>query len=216
MRRLMLSLSCLIVFAGCALVENDELARRYSDDGLKRYQHGDFVAARESYEAALQIHPNDPGLLYNAGSCCAQLGAQPEAERYYTQCLQKDAGHAAARVALVKLMAQTNRPTEATQAIQDWLKADPKSADAFAVDGWLYDQTGDLTRAQARYQQALEFNPKNVEALTGLGQIYEKMNRPERAVVLYERVLMVEPARQDISRRLDGLLVSGAGRPQPD
>jgi tetratricopeptide (TPR) repeat protein len=205
----------LIGCAGCAL-DNEELADRYCADALNRYEKGDYLAARESYEAALKIRPEDPALLYDAGESCARLGATAQAERYYNECLQKDPNHAPARGALVKLMVRSGRRNDAAQMVDDWLKREPKRADAYALDGWLYHQAGDLPNARGRLEQALEFDPLNVRALTELGLIYEEMNRPDRAVVLYEQVLVRDPNQSEVTRRLNALLAKGAGRPQPE
>ena len=100
--------------------------------------------------------------------------------------------------------------------VDDWIVRDPKSARAYAEDGWLWHRVGDLPRAQARLQQALELDPHEQLALTELGKVYEEMHRPDRAVALYDRVLADHPDQPEVTRRVNALLMKGAGQPRPD
>lgn len=203
----------LVGLAGCA-TEDAERVRDYTADGLNLYRHGDYLGARESFQAALALRPDDPGLMYNVAQCYDHQGAGAPAERYYLACLQRSPDHAAGRHALAALLVHEGRGAEAVHMAEDWLAREPKRADPYALDGWLWHQKGDLPRAQGRLQQALEIDPHNVRALTELAALYEEMHRPDRAVVLYERVLEVEPGNDEITARLNRL--HGTTRPQPE
>jgi tetratricopeptide (TPR) repeat protein len=201
--------------AGCA-IPADERLRDYNEDGVQLFQKGEFAAARDSFQAALTLKPEDPGLLYNLGECYDHLGDATRAERYYRECLAQVPNQVACRHALVVLLVRTNRRPEAVQLVQDWLAKEPKLAAAYAEDAWLYHQAGDLPRAQGRLQQALELDPHEQHALTELALIYEGMNRPDRALVLYERVLERDPKQVDIAGRVNFLLAKGARPPHPE
>jgi tetratricopeptide (TPR) repeat protein len=201
--------------AGCA-VPVDERVRDYNEDGVYLYTHGDYSPARESFEAALALRPEDAALMYNIGECYDHLGNVVKAEKYYRQCLGCSPNHCACRHALIVLLVRTNRRPEAVSMVQDWLAKEPKSAVAYAEDGWLSRQMGDLPRAQTRLQQALELDPHNETALAELAQVYEDMHRPDRALVLYERILERDPKQSEIISRVNYLLTKGAGRPHPD
>jgi tetratricopeptide (TPR) repeat protein len=201
--------------AGC-LTPSAERVRDYNDDGVYLYAHGNYSAARESFEAALTLKPDDPPLLYNIAQCYDHVGNTARAEQYYQACLQRAPNNPEYRHALVELLVRTNRREQAAQLVQDWLAKEPKVAYAYAEDGWLLHQAGDLPRAQARLQQALELDPHNQRALTELALIYEAMQRPDRALVLYERVLERDPKQAEVTDRVNYLLAKGAGRPHPE
>jgi Flp pilus assembly protein TadD len=215
MRQVWLMAGMVLGLAGCSTVA-DERFRDYNEDGVQLFQHGNYADARESFQAALALKPEDSALLYNLGECYDHLGDGAKAERFYQACLQRAPNHVPCRHALAVLLVRENRRPEVAKMIEDWLAREPKLAAAYAEDGWFWRQTGDLPRAQARLQQALEFDPHDGRALTELAQIYETMQRPDRALVLYERALEGAPNQPELTNRVNMLLAQGAGRPRPE
>jgi Flp pilus assembly protein TadD len=205
----------ILSLGGCSTTEQDRI-HAYSQDGVYLFQHGDFERARQSFETALLLKPEDPSLLYNIGQCYDRQGNTIQAERYYTTCLMRDRDHVACHHALAVLLVRGNRRPEAERMVGDWLSRSPKLAAAYAEDGWLLSQAGDLPRAQARLQQALELDPHDTRALTELGRVYEAMRRPDRALVLYERSLESDRNQPDVTDRVQFLLANGVRRPRPD
>lgn len=201
---------------GCVLTADQERVRDYNQDGVFLFQHGDYVGARDSFQAAFALHPEDPALMYNLGECQERIGNLPKAECYYRECLQRQPKNPSARHALVALLTRTGRQKDAAVLVDLWLKEEPVTGEAYAEDGWLLHHTGDLPRAQARLHQALEVEPRNRLALTELALVYESMHRPDRAVVLYERILEDNPEDKDVSNRVNYLLTKAPGRPRPD
>lgn len=204
-----------LIFTGCT-ASIPERVRDYNEDGVHLFQTGDYGNARESFQAALALRPEDADLLYNVGRCYDRQGDPAKAERFYTACLQHSVNHADCRHALAALLVREGRGAEATQMVQDWLAREPKRAAAHAEDGWLWFQSGDLPRAQQRLQEALEMDPHDRRALLELARVFEAMQRPERAVVLYERLLQQDPRQTEVARRVSQLQAQGAGRPRPD
>src|SRR6266404_1655979 len=200
---------------GCESASQERL-RDYNPDGLYLFQRGDYAAARESFQAALTLKPNDPGLLYNVGECYDRLGDPAKAERSYNECLVQTPNHTDCRHALASMLVRVGRKEDATRLVEDWLAREPRLAAAYAEDGWLWHQAGDLPRAQTRLQQALELDPHEPRALVGLALVYEAMQRPDRAAALYERVLERDPHQVEVARRLNRLRSQGAHQPQPD
>jgi Flp pilus assembly protein TadD len=190
--------------------------RDYTQDGLALYRHGNFVDARDTFEAALELQPDDAVLMYDLGQCYDRIGDAAKAEKLYRTCLERAPDLSACRQALCRLLVRERRSPEAGQIIEDWLIHDPKCAAAYAIDGWMWHLTGDLPRAQARLQQALLLDPRDPLALTELALVYEALNRPERALVLYERSLARDPEQPEVLLRLAVLRAQGAGRPKPD
>jgi Tfp pilus assembly protein PilF len=215
MRRAGWVLGLAVCFAGCAS-SIEQQVREHNNDGLDLFRRGQYLPARQSFEAGLQLRPGDAGLLYNIGECYDRQNVPAQAEKFYNDCLQQDPNHAPCRHALAALLVRQGRSADAARMIDAWLAREPKRADPYALDGWLWDQKGDLPRAQARLHQALDLDPQNVYALSEMALLYEAMHRPDRAKVLYERVLAREPNRADIVERLNRLVSQGAQRPQPE
>ena len=81
-----------------------ERARLYNEDGVHMYQQGDYAQARESFRAALQLTPEDVGLIYNIAETYERQGALAEAERHYYECLDRSPNHVVCRHTLASLL----------------------------------------------------------------------------------------------------------------
>lgn len=208
-------LALALCLEGCESASQERL-RDYNLDGVYLFQRGDYAAARESFQAALALKPEDPGLLYNLGECYDRLGDTAKAERSYHQCLVQASNHAACRHALASMLMRIGRKDDAGRLVEDWLAREPRLAAAYAEDGWLWHQAGNLPHAQTRLQQALELDPHDARALVELALVYEAMQRPDRAAALYERVLERDPRQAEIAKRLNRLRSQGTHQPLPD
>ncbi len=193
-----------------------EHVHEYNEDGVYLFQHGRYDYARDSFQAALALQPENPDLMYNVGQCYDRMGQAARAEYYYNQCLQRNAHHPECRHALAMLLVHTGRREEAVRMVQDWLRQFPKEAAAFAEDGWLHQQEHEPVVALMRFQQALDLNPHDVRALTEMGRVYEELHYPERALVLYELALLVKPQQPDVAERARLLRKQGIGPPRPE
>jgi Tfp pilus assembly protein PilF len=185
-------------------------------DGIKAYRRGGYREARQHFEAALQLRPNDADVLYNLGRTAEKENKLDEANELFRRSIVEQPDHASARQARTQLLCKTGKREQADREVQAWLVDHPSSAAAYAEDGWLRLQDGDLDRARGRFQQALDRDPKNVRALNELGRIYERMDYPGRAAELYRRSLAHQADQPEIRERLDALVKAGVTAPRPD
>jgi tetratricopeptide (TPR) repeat protein len=211
---LILSLTFAALVPGCETAEQERL-KQLNTDAMHRFSQGDYAGARESFEGALIIKPEDTNLLCNIGQCFDRQGDKIQAEKWYRQCLEKSGEHAECRHSLIVLLYGTNRRAEAEKMVQDWLAQAPNLPGPYAADGWLLRQERAYPQAQARLQQALNLDAHYVRALVELGIHYEEMNLPERALVLYERALAQNPNQPEVTERLNSLRQQHVGRPKP-
>jgi Flp pilus assembly protein TadD len=204
----------LLLTAGCVDTNTLERVQQYNEIGLNAYEHGEYRAARESFQAALTLEPEDAALMYNVGQCYDRLGDVAKAEQFYQKCLLRAPNHAACRHALADLWVRAGRRPEAEKMVEDWLKREPNLASALAEDGWLWHVRGDLPKAQGRLHDALKLDPHDLRALTELAIVYEELHRPDRALVLYERCLAINPRQPDIAARVQQLRQNAVGPPR--
>src|SRR3954465_5672207 len=105
MERLFLAGCLLLPAVGCALPSPiTERVRAYNADGLYLYTKGDYRDARDSFEAALEMNPNDVSLRFNLAQSCGGLGDLAKAEKLYNECLSHDFNHADYRPRLCVLL----------------------------------------------------------------------------------------------------------------
>jgi tetratricopeptide (TPR) repeat protein len=215
MLRVAIVAGVLLAVSACADTAQERL-HEYNQDALVLYQQGSYDHARETFEAALALKPNDAYILYNLGRCHEKLGQVDRAEARYNESLRIAPDHPDCRHALAQLLVSHGRRDEAVRMAEAWLTARPDLAPAYALDGWLWHQFGDLPRAQGRLQQALERDSRNTHALNELALVYEDMHRPDRAAALYERSIDYKPDQPEVKARLASLRKDGAGTPRPD
>jgi tetratricopeptide (TPR) repeat protein len=203
------------MLVGCVTTGNERV-HDYNGDGVFLYHQGNYSGAREAFQAAQALKPEDPNIYYNLGQCYDHMGETAKAERDYQECLSRAPNHADCRHALGAMLVRVGRRDDAFIMVQDWLVRETKRAAAYAEDGWLLYQVGDLPGAQARLQQALDLDPHEPRALVELARVYEAMQRPDRAAALYERVLERDPKQFELVKRLNQFKSQGAGQPHPD
>lgn len=205
----------LLVVAGC---DNTKQARiqAYNEDGRELFQKGAYRDARDSFQAALALKPDDAGLLFNRGECFDRLGMVAKAEEDYRACLKAEPNNVSCRHALTALLVRGKREAEAQNFVADWIVKEPKLAAAYAEDGYLLRMHGDLPKARDRIQQALDLDPHDERALTEMALTYEALNRNDRALVLYEKILERKPNETEVVNRVNFLLAKGAKHPHPE
>lgn len=207
--------ACLCFLLGCAGTGQERL-RAYADEGRQLFRQGAYAEARDNYQTALTLSPNDPELQFQLARCHEKLGQTAEAEKLYLGCLRNQPSHAEAGLALVGLQLQTGRRREAETFVSNWLRQFPRAAGPYLADGTLRARDGDLDSARARFHQALDFEPRNPRAMTELAVIYEKLDRPDRALVLYERSLEADAEQPKVRKHVEAMLARGITRPRPD
>lgn len=204
----------LVVAVGCTTTVQEKV-RVYNADGMQLFHSGKYVEARETFQAALELAPEDATLRFNLGQCYERLGDAKKAEGLYSECVQRSPNHAESRQALCTLMVRQGRRDEAVKMVEAWLVKEPKLADPYILDGWLWSQAGNLPRAHARFQQAVQLEPANSRALNELAITYETMHYPDRALVLYEQSLAVQPNQPAVVDRVNRLRGQGIKPPRP-
>src|SRR5262245_11703293 len=89
--------------AGCPPAAQQRV-RLFNADGVYLYQAGEFPGARDCFQAAAELAPEDPSLRYNLGRCQERLGQVSEAEKTYRYCLRLSPDHPDCRHALAELL----------------------------------------------------------------------------------------------------------------
>jgi Tfp pilus assembly protein PilF len=204
-----------LVAAGCTPTMQDRV-RAYNADALYLFQHGDYPHARDTFQAALDLTPEDADLRFNIAQCYERMGNQDKAESTYCECVQKAPNHAESRHALCVLMVRQKRREEAVRMVEDWLRRQPRLSAPYAEDGWLWHQAGDLPRALSRLEQALQFDPQNTRAIVEMALVYEELGYPDRALVLYDRSLDFNPNQPDVLQRVNRMRSQGVKYPRPE
>lgn len=85
-----------------------------------------------------------------------------------------------------------NRSDDAVALLTNWLKKQPKDADATAQLAEAYLSQGKTAEATRQYEVAVQLAPKNVMALNNLAWLYQQAKDP-RALVVAKRAYDLQP-----------------------
>ena len=111
------------------------------------------------------------------------------------------AGLATARKAI-----REGRSLRAFEALQHVTAIAPKSADAWALLGWVHNDLGRADEADAALARAIALDPGHLEALNTLGVIASESADPAAAIHFFERALALDPdnpaTRYNLAQRL--------------
>src|SRR6516225_5257983 len=92
MRRMVCWAWITLTIAGCLTTE-EERAHDYNSQGVRLYQQGNFSAAQQDFQAALQLSLGDADLVYNIGQCYEKQNDLDRSEQTYSECLRKNPNH---------------------------------------------------------------------------------------------------------------------------
>ncbi|MBM4073453.1 MAG: tetratricopeptide repeat protein [Planctomycetes bacterium] len=216
MHRRRLAAKLLVVFLlGCDTTVQDRV-KDFNREGTILYRQGEYQAAREHFEQASELKPDDSNLLYNIGQCYERQGEWPKAESFYRKCLEQEPEHEDVRFALAQVLDRTGRRDEAARLANDWLVSHSHKAAPYALDGWRLRQDRAFPQARGRLMQALAIDPHCSRALVELGILYEQLGEPERSLILYQRSLEYNPRQPDVIDRLNELKAKNVGKPLPN
>lgn len=205
---------------GCAwTAHSDNIA------GVGFFEQGNYAAATQKFQQAIEADPNDADSYYNLAATYhrqGKLANQPaqlqQAETYYHLCLDRNPDHRDCYRGLAVLLVEENRADDAFTLIQRWGEHSPTSADPKIELARLFQEFGDKTAAQAHLQDALTIAPDNARALAALGKLKEESGDPTQALNVYQRSLASNQFQPEVEARVATLqaVVPGAAPIAPD
>lgn len=205
----------LVAGSGC-----DWVSQSQNVTGVGLYEQGNYAAAIDQFQMAIQNDPGDSDSYYNLGATYYRLGNDThnlaelqQAEQFYRVALDMNPNHVDANRGLAVLMVQENRPTEAFALMQNWAARNPASPDARIELARLYEEFGKPADAQTHLEEALALQPNNPRALAALGKLKEQSGDRAQALAIYQRSLEYNQYQPDVQSRVAALGGAGYGMP---
>jgi tetratricopeptide (TPR) repeat protein len=197
--------------------------------GVGFFEQGNYAAATQKFQRAIEADPNDPDSYYNLAATYhrqGKLAQQPaqqqaqyqQAETYYHLCLDRSPDHRDCYRGLAVLLVEQGRATDAFSLLQRWGERSPSSPEPKVELARLFQEFGDKSAAQAHLQDALSIAPDNPRALAALGKLREESGDSAQALAVYERSLASNHFQPEVAARVATLqaVVPGAVPTAPD
>jgi tetratricopeptide (TPR) repeat protein len=182
-----------------------QLRQAWQADAELYLREQNYAKAEAAFSHALQVVPDDPGLLYGRGLAYAEAGQIDQAVQDFEHLLKLKPGDADASNALGYTLADANRDLpEAERLIRAARAAkpdDPAIADSW---GWLQYRKGNLEQAAQTLRNAW-LARKDADVGVHLGEVLWKQGRQQDAQRIFDEVRKLDPhnvALQETLKRL--------------
>lgn len=164
-----------------------------------------YAKAETAFSRALQVVPNDPGLLYGRGLAYADGGQIDLAVQDFEQLLKIKPGDVDASNALGYTLADANRDLPAAERLLGAARAarpdDPAVADSW---GWLQYRLGHLEQA-AQILRGAWAARQDADVGVHLGEVLWKQGRQQEAQKVFDDVRKLDPKSPSLQETLKRL-----------
>lgn len=171
---------------------NPEIAKAHKDLGIIYLNKRLFDYAKEEFETAMKLAPNDFEIIFEYGNFLYSISENLEAERYYAEALEIEPNNVLALtfMALNKLI--LNQLDEAYDYIMKAIKVQPHHEYVqFCVGRILYAR-GDYEEAKRYLIKAVEQNP-DVETQNTLALTYYALGEYQSALNVFKNIYAKKP-----------------------
>lgn len=161
--------------------------------GSAQLQAKNLAAARQDFESAKQIAPQDP-LVYNSLALVSLAENKPQdAMGLFENALNVDATNFDALNGLITLYANNKDLGKAHARIDQALNAYPNIASLHFLKAnvYGYEQNGQMVEAELR--RAIEIDPNYLVAYSSLANLYIKAKQEDRAIAEYQKIVSLRP-----------------------
>jgi tetratricopeptide (TPR) repeat protein/lipopolysaccharide biosynthesis glycosyltransferase len=174
--------------------------------GRTNRRRGDHLAARQYFEAAVAVAPENLAAAVEIGTTLRELDQLDEAEARYRAVLDHAPGYVAALNGLAELAQRRGD----TFAALDWFEraavADPGNPIAQFHVGRTLLSLGRVDEAEMQFRRVVEDSPGHPGALTYLAQIARQRGDLSAALAFYERAASSDPSRVIVQIGMAGTL----------
>ena len=182
-----------------------QLSQAWQIDAELYLRELDYPKAETAFSRALQVMPDNPGLLYGRGMSYAQAGQIDQAVKDFEHLLKVKPGDIDASNALGYTLADANRDLPEARKLLQVARAakpdDPAIADSW---GWLQYRLGHLQQAEQTLRGAW-LARKDADVGVHLGEVLWKQGRQHDAQKIFDEVRKLDPhsaSLQDTLKRL--------------
>lgn len=169
-----------------------ETTQSLIETGQRKFGQGDLAGALSAFAAAVQKSPADAQPLILRGSVYQKLGKLPEAEADLRAALRLNPKLPNAfdvRAELAAILADSKRPKDAAELLEQLLRENPRHADSLYNLGLSREALGDFPAAAAAYARAVREKPSEPDLRLALAGAQRKAGRHAEALAAAQEAL---------------------------
>jgi tetratricopeptide (TPR) repeat protein len=187
------------------LDQPEQLRRAWQADAELYMREQHYAQAAKAYDHALQVLPNDPGLLYGRGLAYAEAGRIDQAVADFRHLLKIKPDDVDASNALGYTLADAGRDLPEAKKLIEVARAakphDPAIADSW---GWLQYRLGHLDEAARSLRQAWSA-ARDADVGVHLGEVLWKLGKRQDAQQVFDQVRRLDPNNANLHKTVQRL-----------
>ena len=161
--------------------------------GTAQLQMKNIAGARQDFEAARNIAPNDPVVYNSLGLAAIAENKIPDAITAFETALKVDATNFDALNGLVSLYAKTQQLDRAHALLDQALSTYPNMASLHFLKANVYGFQKNAASVQAELNKAIEIDPNYLPAYSSLASLYLNSNQADLAIAEYQKIIAIRP-----------------------
>lgn len=163
---------------------------------------GNHVLARERFEKALKLFPENPNIRFNLGKALEDQGLQEQAVKHYKRVLVDDPLNDAARLNLANCLLANRNFNDAKAFYQEILFRNSRNTGALTGLGCCLVELGDVRGGLDLHREALKFDNSLVAAWSNQAIAFKKLGRELECIHSHERAIELSPLNGDLRLNL--------------
>jgi tetratricopeptide (TPR) repeat protein len=172
---------------------NLETAENNFQTGKKLEQQGKLEEAIATYNAAIELNPNNPEFHRSLGEVLQRVGRPAEAIASYRQAIELQPKLSKAYHNLGNALSQLKQWPEAIASYRRAIELNPNFPTACYRLAEALQQLGEIEAAVASYHQAIELNPNHPDFHHSLGELWRQQGKDREAIACYRRAIELQP-----------------------
>jgi tetratricopeptide (TPR) repeat protein len=167
--------------------------KNYLARGVAQAQLRDLAAAKQDFEKAREIAPNDTEPYNNLASIAVVENKLDDAIGLFENALKLDATNFSALNGLIAVYAKKNQLDKAHARIDQVLNSYQNNASLHYLKAQVYGYQHDMKGSEAELRKTLEIDTHYLAAYSALGALFVNSKQEERAIAEYRKILEIRP-----------------------
>ncbi len=165
----------------------------FFDKGIEYFKGEKFNDATISFEAAMQLMPNDTMAILNAATSADRANNSEKAKKFYQQLMNLKFNDPKIYAILSELYKSDKDTVRALEIIKTGRKIFPKDQPLVIEELNIYIQQGKYKEALDQFSTAIANDPQNPTMHYNYGLVYEKMGDLVKAEEAYKKAIELKP-----------------------
>lgn len=167
-----------------------------------RIATGDWPAASAAAEDIVRLHPELAVGYFKRGEVLEKQGKSDAAVKQYLEAAAKAPEAFETNAAVVRAYLTMNKPDDAMQHVQRFIKASPANAGGYTLLGEIHLHQQKEKEAIAAFRKAIDLNPRQPEPYKNLTMLYTSRGDLPGAIAVYKEALAVAPGNAQLAMLL--------------